>query len=53
MKIEELAAIIKYAETDPKQRVMIKVHLQDGHIANADIKSFGTYDDGLLLNVEI
>ena len=53
MTIEELRAIVNNCDTDPKQRVMVKVTLPDGKIANADIRSFRTYTDGLLLNVEI
>ena len=53
MIIAELKAIVNNCETNPKERVMIKVKMPDGTIANADVKSFGTYSDGLLLNVEI
>ena len=53
MTIEELKAIVNNCETDPKMRVMVKVLLPDGCIANAEVKSFGTYADGLLLNIEI
>lgn len=53
MTIEELRAIVNNCDTDPKQRVMVKVTMPDGKIANADIRSFMTYTDGLLLNVEI
>ena len=53
MTIEELKTIINYCETNPKENVMLKVRMPDGGIANAKIKSFGTYTDGLVLNVEI
>ena len=53
MIIAELKAIVNHCETDPKQRVMVRVKMPDGGIANAELKSFGTYTDGLLLNVEI
>lgn len=53
MTIEELKAIVNNCETDPKRRVMVKVKLDDSRYANAEIISFGTYVDGLLLNVEI
>ena len=53
MTIEELKAIVNNCETDPKRRVMVKVKLDDQRVANAEIISFGTYVDGLLLNVEI
>lgn len=53
MIIAELKAIVNLCETDPKNRVMVKVKMPDGGIANAEIVSFGTYSDGLLLNVEI
>ena len=36
-----------------EKRVMVKVKMPDGGIANAELKSFGTYTDGLLLNIEI
>ena len=53
MTIAELRAIVNNCETDQKERVWVKVRMPDGGIANAGITSFGTYSDGLLLNVEI
>ena len=53
MTIAELKAIVNNCETDQKKRVMVRVWMPDGSIANAELKSFGTYTDGLLLNIEI
>ena len=53
MTIADLKAIVNNCETNPKERVRIKVKMPDGTIANAELKSFGTYVDCLLLNVEI
>lgn len=53
MIIAELRAIVNNCETSPDKRVMLRVKMPDGGIANAEIKSFGTYTDGLLFNVEI
>lgn len=52
MRIEELKSILEYAETNPKQEVKVKVKLPNGSLANAKLVSYGTYVDGIVLNVE-
>ena len=53
MKIEELQTILTYAQTDARRRVMIRVEKPNKRVANLDISSFSTYDDGIVLNVEV
>ena len=53
MTIAELKAIVNNCETNPKEEVMLKIKMHDGTIANAHIKSFSTYTDGLVLNTEM
>jgi hypothetical protein len=53
MTIADLKSIVNNCETDPKLPVMVRVSLPDGGLANAKLKSFRTYADGLMLNVEI
>lgn len=53
MTIAELRVIVNHCEKNPEERVYVKVKMPDGGIMAAEIKSFGTYADGLVLNVEI
>jgi sRNA-binding regulator protein Hfq len=53
MTIEELKAIVNHCETNPKERVMLNVVLPNGTKARAEIESFGTYTDALVLNAKI
>ena len=54
MRIEELKSILEYAETDPKQDIHVKVKNKNtGSLANAKLVSYGTYTDGIVLNVEV
>ena len=52
MKIRELESILAYASTEKDQEVKINVTYGDGIIERCDIKSFDTFSDGILLNIE-
>lgn len=50
MTIEQLKTILNYADVKSDKKVYIQVHSK-GMKQNCEVESFGTYSDGIVLNV--